>query len=159
MDKAGSVSNPKGAVAAVGVATSSTHTAYNNIVHMGIYEGIFSNGMYHAGAALANGKLALLRTYPNNPYQAVSKFSAWPNLMGDPALHLWTRKPNDFIIDSPDALPVGTQNIQVTITDENGNNVEDARVTLVLAGEYFYGYTDQSGQAIVTWNSQSNGEA
>jgi hypothetical protein len=155
----GSVSDPKGAVAAVGVATSSTHTAYNNIVHMGMYEGIFSKGMYHAGASLANGKLALLRTYPTNPYSAVSKFSAWPNLMGDPALHLWTGQPHDFTIDAPASLPSGVQNMEVTITDENGDAVEEARVTLILAGQHFSAYTDQSGEAILIWTSASSGDA
>ena len=155
----GSLSNPQGAVAAVGVATSSTHTAYNNIVHMGMYEGIFSKSMYHAGASLANGKLALLRTYPTNPNSAVSKFSSWPNLMGDPALHLWTGQPHDFTIDSPASLPSGVQNMEVTITDENGDAVEDARVTLILAGQHYSAYTDQSGDAIVTWTSASSGDA
>ena len=141
------------------MATTSTHTAYNNILHMGMYEGIFSKGMYHAGASLANGKLALLRTYPTNPNSAVSKFSSWPNLMGDPALHLWTRKPHDFTIDSPASLPAGTQNMEVTIYDENGDVVEDARVTLILAGQHFSAYTDQSGDAILTWTSASSGSA
>ncbi|MBT5956925.1 MAG: hypothetical protein HOG97_09240, partial [Candidatus Marinimicrobia bacterium] len=71
----GSLSDPQGAVACVGVSTLETHTAYNNIVHMGIYDGIFSKGMYHAGAALANGKISLYTTYPTNPNSAVSKFS------------------------------------------------------------------------------------
>jgi hypothetical protein len=141
--RAGSLSDPQGAVACIGVSTLSTHTAYNNIVHMGMYEGIFSKGMYHAGAALANGKLALLKTYPTNPNSAVSKFSAWPNLMGDPALHLWTGQPHDFVIDAPASLPAGVQSMDVTIYDENGNEVENARVTLILGGEYFTFYTDQ----------------
>lgn len=157
--RAGSLANPQGAVAAVGVATTATHTAYNNIVHMGMYEGIFSNGMYHAGAAMANGKIALYRTYPTNPNSAVSKFSAWPNLIGDPALHLWTGKPHDFIIDAPASLPANTQNMEVSVTDENGNPVNEARITLILGGQHFTAYTDESGDAIVTWNSNSNGEA
>ena len=55
--RVGSVSNPSGAVACVGTATTGTHTAYNNIVNMGTMAGPFSFGMYHAGAALAFGKL------------------------------------------------------------------------------------------------------
>ena len=39
---AGSLNNPKGAVAAIGTATSGTHTMFNNIVGMGMYDGIFS---------------------------------------------------------------------------------------------------------------------
>ena len=155
----GSLTDPRGAVACVGVSTLETHTAYNNIVHMGIYDGIFSKGMYHAGAALANGKISLYNTYPANPNAAVSKFSAWPNLMGDPALHLWTGQPHDFTIDAPASLPAGVQNMDVTIYDEDGNEVEDARVTLILGDEYFTVYTDQLGDAAITWTSNNSGEA
>jgi len=154
----GSVTDPKGAVACIGVSTTGTHTMYNNIVDMGIFEGIFSKGMYNAGAALANGKLALLKTYPTNS-SAISNFSQWTNLMGDPALHLWTGKPHDFIFDAPSSLPVGVQNMEVSVTDEMGIPVEDARITLILAGQYFSAFTDQSGDAILTWISNSNGEA
>ncbi len=37
----GSVTNPKGAVGCVGMSTTGTHTAYNNIIDMGIYDGYF----------------------------------------------------------------------------------------------------------------------
>ena len=149
--RAGSYTDPQGAVGCVGVSTLSTHTAYNNIVHMGMVEGIYSKGMNHAGASLANGKLALLKTYPTNPNNAVSKFSAWPNLMGDPALHLWKDNPHDFSIDTPATIPVGTNSIDVSVLDENGNSVEDARVTVNFGIEYFTGYTDLDGIATVAW--------
>ena len=155
----GSLSDPQGAVASVGVSTLETHTAYNNIVHMGIYDGIFSKGMYHAGAALANGKISLYTTYPTNPNSAVSKFSSWPNLMGDPALHLWRDIPHDFVIDAPASLPAGVQSLDVTIYDENGDEVEDARVTLVLGDEYFTTYTDPLGDATITWSSNNAANA
>ena len=155
----GSLSDPQGAVACVGVSTLETHTAYNNIVHMGIYDGIFSKGMYHAGAALANGKISLYNTYPSNPNLAVSKFSSWPNLMGDPALHLWRDIPHDFVIDAPASLPAGVQSLDVTIYDENGDEVEDARVTLVLGDEYFTTYTDPLGDATITWSSNNAANA
>ena len=61
----GSVNNPKGAVGAVGMATTGTHTAYNNIVGMGVYDGIFSKNLWYAGAATTNGDLAIIATYPN----------------------------------------------------------------------------------------------
>ncbi len=154
----GSLTNPQGAVAAVGVATSSTHTMYNNIVNTGIYASIFSFNIYNAGAALANGKLGLVKTYPTNS-SAIGQFSQWTNLMGDPALHLWSDKPHDFVIDAPESLPADVQNMEVNITDENGNPVDDARVTLILGGQYFSAYTDQSGDAILTWTSSSNGDA
>ena len=51
--KLGSVSNPEGAVGAIGLSTTGTHTAYNNIVNMGIYHGIFASKVWYAGAAAA----------------------------------------------------------------------------------------------------------
>ena len=86
----GSINNPQGAVAAVGVSTAGTHTAYNNIVDMGIYDGIFPKDLWYAGAVTSNGHLSILATYPSNPSGATETFISWTNLMGDPALHLWT---------------------------------------------------------------------
>ena len=64
---AGSVTNPKGAVAAVGTATTGTHTLFNNIMSMGIFDGIFPKDLKTAGAAVANGRLSLYSTYPSDP--------------------------------------------------------------------------------------------
>ena len=154
--RAGSFSDPQGGVAAVGVSTLETHTAYNNIVHMGMYEGIYSNGMNHAGASLANGKLALLRTYPTNPNQAVSRFSAWPNLIGDPALHLWKDYPNDFSVDIPSSIPLGSTSLEVLVLDQNQNIVQDARVTVKFGTEYFTSYSGPDGVAVVNWPANTS---
>ena len=70
--RSGTLNLPKGAIAAIGTATSGTHTAFNNIFDMGIYNGIFIENGTTTGEALAFGKLALLKTYPNNPNNWVS---------------------------------------------------------------------------------------
>ena len=116
---------------------------------MGMIEGIYSKGMNHAGASLANGKLTLLKTYPTNPNNAVSKFSSWPNLMGDPALHLWKDHPHDFSIDTPASIPLGTTALDVLVLDENEDFVENARVTLNFGDVFFTGYTNLNGIATV----------
>ena len=128
----GSVSDPKGAVAAVGTATTGTHTAYNNIVDMGIYEGIFSNSITHAGAAVTNGRLTLFETYPSNPGDCVGAFSAWNNLIGDPALHLWTDTPKDFSISYPTVMSLGSNHLDLLVLDSDGAPVDNARVTLLM---------------------------
>tara|TARA_B100001142_G_scaffold136277_1_gene137724 strand:- start:494 stop:4462 length:3969 start_codon:yes stop_codon:yes gene_type:complete len=128
----GSVNDPKGAVAAVGTATTGTHTAYNNIVDMGIYEGLFSSSLTHAGAAVTNGRLALFETYPSNPGDCVGAFSAWNNLIGDPALHLWTDTPKDFSISYPSTIALGSNHLEFTVLDSDGNSVDNARVTLLM---------------------------
>ena len=128
----GSINDPKGAVAAVGTATTGTHTAYNNIVDMGIYEGLFSNSITHAGAAVTNGRLTLFETYPSNPGDCVGAFAAWNNLIGDPALHLWTDTPKDFSISYPSMMSLGSNHLDLFVFDSDGNPVNNARVTLLM---------------------------
>ncbi|MBT3251185.1 MAG: hypothetical protein HN729_10505 [Candidatus Marinimicrobia bacterium] len=149
--RAGTVSNPKGGVAAIGTATSGTHTAFNNIVDMGIYDGIFSKDLKTAGAALANGKLALYQTYPANPSNKVSIFTHWNNLMGDPALHLWTDTPMAIDAVYSENIGIGTNFIDVSVTGDDGNPVENAWVTLVSDDdEIFVTYlTDEWGNVSI----------
>ena len=147
--RAGSVSNPKGAVAAVGTSTSSTHTVPNNIVDMGIYDGIFAKGLSTAGYALVSGKLALHNTYPTNPSSLVTKFSHWNNLIGDPAVHLWTDTPQYLDVSHDLSINSGTDYMSIDVTDQSGNAIEGAWVTLLQHGEGISMsiLTDDSGQA------------
>ena len=155
--RVGSVNNPKGAVACGGVATTATHTAYNNIVSMGTMAGPFSFGMYHAGAATAFGKISLLMAYPENPYNCVTKFSQWTNLIGDPALHLWTDSPKDFSPEFNSSVPSGINYLSVLVKDSDGNVVPDARVTVKSSSVFESVYSDESGEAMLVWQSDAAG--
>lgn len=145
--RAGTINNPKGAVAAIGTATSSTHTAPNNIVDMGIYDGLFAKGIECAAGGLVNGKISLYNTYPSNPSDLVGKFTAWNNLMGDPALHVWTDTPTILTVDYPESVGIGGNFIEIAVTDEDGNAVENAFVTLVNNDDSIFisGMTDEFG--------------
>ena len=155
--RVGSVNSPKGAVACVGVSTSATHTAYNNIVSMGIMAGPFSFNMHHAGAALAYGKISLYMTYPTNPYNCVTKFSQWPNLIGDPALHLWTDSPKDFEPEFNSSVPDGINYLSVLVKDEQGNIVPNARVSVRSSNVFESVYSDDSGEAMLVWQGDATG--
>ena len=128
--RAGSATNPKGAVAAVGTATSSTHTAPNNIIQMGIYDGIFSKELKTAGASLVNAKVTLFNTYIIGASNTVDDFTHWNNLMGDPVLKLWTDTPVQILADSPQQINWGTNYIEITALDIIGNPIENAWITL-----------------------------
>ena len=65
----------------VGTSQSYTHTAFNNIVNMGMFEGIFVHEAETAGLALVYGKMALIDTYPQNPNDNSYLFASWNNLM------------------------------------------------------------------------------
>ena len=153
--RAGSVSNPSGAVAAVGVSTLGTHTAYNNIVDMGIYDGIFSKGLEYTSAAVTSGHLAIYNTYPSNPGDATQTFISWSNLMGDPAIHLWTDTPSDFNVVYPSSIDQGTTYMNLTIEDENGYPVEEAIVTILQGDDNIFlsKMTGPDGNVNLNWDN------
>ncbi len=156
--RVGSSSNPKGAVGCIGISTTGTHTAYNNILNMGIYEGIYSNAVSYAGSATTSGRLAIYRTYPSNPGDCVGAFSAWTNLMGDPALHLWTDTPKDFIVEGLSTqMQLGSNHLNLTILNEEGELVEDARVTLLMGDDIIFesNYTDSNGNVSFDWDNNN----
>ncbi|RMZ49012.1 hypothetical protein EB821_04570 [Candidatus Marinimicrobia bacterium PRS2] len=159
----GSVNNPKGAVGAIGMATTGTHTAYNNIVDMGIYDGIFSKKLWYAGAAAAAGDLAIVATYTtlgaSGGASSAEAHSKWSNLIGDPALHLWTATPTNFNFSHPTTIPLGTTMQEFNIIDENGNAVEGARVTLLMGDDIIFitALTDGNGQVTLSWDAVEAG--
>jgi len=145
--RAGTPTSPKGAVAVVGTAQPYTHTAFNNIVAMGMYEGVFINGAKTAGEALIHGQLALAEIYPQNPNNNVYYFSTWNNLMGDPATQLWTSRAIDLIVDHNEYLLNGTNNFQVSVTNEYDQPYENALVSL---------YKTSNGNIQLQMNSYTN---
>ena len=157
--RAGSASNPRGAIAAVSTATGNTHTMFNNIIAMGIYDGLFPKNLGTAGEALANGKLTLFSAYPTNPYHWVDAFTQWNNLMGDPATHLWTDTPTVLSVIHPLVLSFGTNFVDIAVYDENENPVEDAMITLLMGDDIIFtsGYTDEAGLLTMNLDYVSNG--
>ena len=129
--RAGTSVSPKGAVAVIGTAQSYTHTAFNNIVNMGLFEGIFIDNAMTAGEATVYGKLALNEIYPQNPNDNVYLFATWNNLLGDPALQLWTSSPKNLVVQHDQLLINGSDNFSVNVSDDSGNPLEDIIVTLV----------------------------
>ena len=159
--RAGTATTPKGAVAVIGTAQSYTHTAFNNIVDMGIFEGIFINGAKTAGEAVVHGKLALNEIYPQNPNDNVYLFATWNNLLGDPALQLWTSSPQTMVVQHNQMLLNGSNNFQVEVSDQQGNPIEGVMVTLSRDDEFIDNlfesvYTNSSGIADFSFDSPIN---
>ena len=145
--RAGSSTNPKGGVAAVGTATWNTHTLFNNIVDMGMYHGLLADKVETAGAALASGKLALYNAYSNDPYEWIDAFTQWNNLMGDPATHLWTDTPDVITVNHPNSISYGTNYFDVYVYDSSNLPIEGALVTIDERNQPTNIYTDASGLA------------
>ena len=157
----GSVNNPKGAVGSIGMATTGTHTAYNNIVNMGVYDGIFAKKVWYAGAAEASGDAALVATYPtpNSAVNAAEAFAKWSNLIGDPALHLWSSTPKEFNVSHPETILLGTTTQDFTIINNDNELVKNAKVTLLMGNDIIFstGYTDSNGEVSLDWSSIESG--
>ena len=157
--RAGTVSNPKGGVAAIGTATWNTHTLFNNIVDMGLYHGLLADQVETAGACLVSGKLSLLNTYPTDPYQWISAFTHWNNLIGDPATHLWTKTPELFTVNHESQVSYGTNYFNVLVLDSSGNPVSDALVSMLIRfGDTPVNlFTDSNGEVLFDLNLFDSG--
>ncbi len=158
--RVGTPSNPKGAIGSIGVATSGTHTCFNNSVTYGIYHGVFNDDIFRMGDALLRGKLNLYEAYPDNPENKVDIFSYWINLMGDPGLDLWTRNPENMQVEYNSNIAVGTNYLEVNVTDENGLAIEDAWVSAVMGEDEIFqtAYTDENGNVLLEINADTEGE-
>ena len=157
--RAGSVTNPRGGVAAIGTATWNTHTLFNNIVDLGIYDGLLADDVETAGAALVSGKLALYNTYPGDPYEWISAFTQWNNLMGDAATHIYSDTPEVFSITHNSTISYGTNYLDVNVLDSRGNPVSDAQISLLIDSDEIATnlLTNDLGQATFSLNpNESN---
>jgi len=158
--KAGSPGNPKGAIAAIGTATPDTNTCFNNCVDAGIYYGIFVDDIYHLGGALNRGKINLFNCYPNNPYNAVYKFSYWNNLMGDPGMEIWTGPPEPMLVTYASQVPVGSNFLEVTVLTSSGIPIENTWVTGLKGNDEIFstGYTNNEGKIFLPISPSNTGE-
>ncbi len=131
--RAGTLASPRGAVAAVGTATSGTNTRCNNVVDVGIFGGIFNHGLTSAGAALFNGKYELWQSYQEVASNLVNNFSWWNNLMGDASLQLWTGIPEQIVVTHESTIPAAATALPVTVT-QGGTPLANARVCIYQDG-------------------------
>ena len=159
--RAGSVSNPKGAIAAVATATLGTHTMFNNCVDGGMYYGIFVEDIFTVGGAVVRGKTNLHINYPDNPHQYPEIFSHWNTLMGDPGMELWTGTPRALNVEYPATIPEGVQYLTVLVADQLGHPVADAWVTVYKNDDdaRVFGYSGSNGIVYLPASEFTNGSA
>ncbi len=69
------------------------------------------------------------------------------NLLGDPAMPVWSDVPGTLTVNAPDSIPTGTSSLRVTV-QSSGSPVANARVGVYKSGEVCaQGRTNASGQA------------
>ncbi len=158
--RSGTTTAPKGALSAIGMATTGTHTAFNNCLNGGIFHGIFRNKMRDMGQALLNGKVLIAKTYGiTNPSQA-QNFNHWCNLMGDPSMEINLTIPQPLTVNYPEQVALGNNQITVQVLDSLHIPVTDAWVTISSLGDSVFatGYTDPSGYISLTYNPAQTGQ-
>jgi len=143
----GSLTAPRGGVAFVG-PTSNTHTTYNNKIDMGIYVGMFQEGMDTPGEALLRGKLYMYNVYGNDYY--VEYHYRVYCILGDPSIHIWKDVPKTVNVDYPESILVGPNQIDITVNfASNGNPVANAQVCLAGDEIYTSAFSGTDGHVII----------
>lgn len=142
----GSSSAPNGAIGCVGMASTSTWVAENNILDAGMMYGLFALDIHEQGLVLMSGELQLFRQYWGYGRENdVNIFTYWANLMGDPATPIWLEVPHAPVVVAADTVRVGQNNLSVTVQLQ-GQPAAAALVGLLKGSETFArGYTDANG--------------
>lgn len=143
---AGSVLNPRGAVASVGM-TSGTYVYSNNIITAGMAYSFFVNNSPEPGIAVMEAKFQCFRICGDRyPIPGQDQQIYRLTLMGDPGIKIWNATPQLFDVEHPTSIPLGRNNIPILVKDAQGNPVADALVCLMKGTETWTRVlTDESG--------------
>lgn len=155
--RAGTTSNPKGAVAFIGPSEVHTHTQFNNVIDIALYSALFDLGMDELGPALWYAKLELWRNYYQSEYlpfgQSAEFYQNVYNILGDPGMQVWTDTPQLITIDAPDTLHRREDHILLTVQDLNGIGIPGAFVYLHNSENGTGLYTDVNGRVSLPFQS------
>ncbi len=145
----GTTASPKGAVTAIGMSTSSTHTTFNNCLNGGIIAGMYQSNMRTMGEVLLAGKVYINQIFGVSSPSNATSFAHWCNLMGDPTMEFYAGIPGQFTVNVANTIPVGLSLLDIAVSDTSGV-VEGACVTLTATGAVVSrGYTDAEGNVIL----------
>ena len=148
---------PRGGCAFIG-PVSNTHTAYNNEIDIGIYTGMFEEGLDSPGEALLRGKFHMYEVFGgSDPY--VNYHYKIYHVLGDPTLHIWKDTPRNVNVSYTDTVNVGLSQCNILVTDAvSGLPVANALVCISGDSVYEISHTQSNGTAIINVNTQSVGE-
>ena len=110
------------------------------------WKGLFTRNKYDLGQTLVDSKHNFSTSSPD---QGLKQHCEWTfNLLGDPAMPIWTDEPDSFAVTFPPNLPLGASSFLVQVEDSTTHTpVESAYVCLWKQGEvYQRGYTNANGE-------------
>jgi hypothetical protein len=157
--RAGSPAVAGGAVACMGLATSSTHTRYNNVLVGGYYGGLLEHDLPEVGPCLLQGKYELYFTLPPSEQSSAANFAYWANLMGDPGTPQWAGSLGTLSASLPASLPLGTNHLELSLSS-GGQPVSDVAVCAYQAasGLQVVALSDAAGQVLLPLEGLQGGQ-
>ena len=74
------------------------------------------------------------------------------NVLGDGAVNVWLDEPFTAVVESPEQVVIGTQSINVTVTDPDGNGLKNYRCLIFMDDDAIaMGVTDEDGVAEIVF--------
>ncbi|MEZ4651539.1 MAG: C25 family cysteine peptidase [Candidatus Eisenbacteria bacterium] len=155
--RAGSATEPKGAVAFIGNSEHWSHTRFNDTAAIGAFRAMNNSGVRRLGAILQASKTEIFTQFHEQMYyeewqdESAEFYFYIYGLLGDPSMEIWTATPRGAQVEHAAALPVGSTTLDVRVLEADGiTPVENARVGLAR-GETHLGcvFTDADGRANV----------
>ncbi len=144
--RCGTVENPKGSAAFIGQGNVSSYSQERSYMSMNIFVGFFVEKLNPISAAQTFGKNEMYN-YFGASYAARVEY--WANvLLGSPEMLAWTAPLQFPTVSHPSALPVGHNDVAVTVT-AGGEPVEAARIAIHQGDSFSYAITDSTGSAVV----------
>jgi hypothetical protein len=141
----GTPTAPRGAIAFLG-PTGNTKTTYNNKIDLGIYVGMFQEGLETPGQALLRGKMYLYGVYGTDPWVGyhIRIYCA----LGDPSVHIWKTVPQPVTMTYPNTVSIGYNQVEVEVQD-HGTLLPVAGASVCLTGDSLLlaATTDAQGRA------------
>ena len=137
------VQNPHGgSIVSIGSAREAFPATSNNY-QQSFFDGIAVRATSSTSAtAISASRLPFMASIDRNTVDRWTQFNY--NLLGDPALAVWTGLPRAVAVNAPASIAAGAQNLTVTVTA--GGPVAGALVCARKGNEtYAYGETDAAG--------------
>ncbi len=124
-------------------------------LHREMVDALYNEKMNHIGSAFVECKIqtAPWVTAPGQWEEGALRWNFYDiNILGDPALSVWTDEPVNETVTYEDTLIAGTASTTVNVT-ENGNPLENFTCAYIKDGVlYGAAKTDLSGDATVTFD-------
>ncbi len=156
--RAGTPSDPKGAVAFIGNGEHWSHTRYNDAMAISFYERITDRSITTLGALSVAGRLRFMDYFPHQldetgNEESVEFYIHIYNLLGDPELNFWRDVPTALDVSHEGAFSIGASRTLVSVNEDGGPALAGARVGIVQNDELLgCGFTDELGQVNVIFS-------